>query len=147
MPDAIIQNVVFPVGAADADKLRASWQAAQTRYASDLAARQIDLGHALGQALDQWAASYTAFNDLVSELTRQKAPWTTIAPLTRAKIKNAARALQMDAAAVARDAAASLTAIQALGGPAQKDLSSLLTDIARRAADHQQRAAVTARGR
>jgi hypothetical protein len=147
MPDATIQSVVFPVGAADADKLRAAWQAAQARYAPQLAARQIDLGQALGQALDQWAASYTAFNDLVSELIRQKALWTTIAPLTRAKIKTAARALQMDAAAVARDAASSLAAVQALGDPAEKELTSLLTAISRRAADHQQRAALTARAR
>ena len=39
----------------------------------------------------------------------------SIAPLVRAKIKTAARALQMDSAAVARDAATSLSAIQALG--------------------------------
>ena len=57
MPEATItiQNVVFQVGAADADKLRAAWQAAQARYAPQLAARQVELGQALGQALDQWA--------------------------------------------------------------------------------------------
>ena len=147
MPDATIQSVVFQVGAADADKLRASWLAAQSRYAPQLAARHIEVGQALGLALDKWAASYTAFNDLVSELTRHKALWTTIAPLSRAKIKNIARTLQSDAADVSRDAASTLTAIQALGDPAEKDLTAILTAITRRAADHQQRAALTARAR
>jgi len=147
MPNPTIQSVVFQVGAAEADKLRVAWPATQARYASQLAARQVEPGQALGQALDQWAASYTAFNNLVSELIHAKGPWTSIAPLVRAKIKTAARALQMDSAAVARDAATSLSAIQALGDPAEKDLASVLTAITRRAADHQQRAALTARAR
>jgi len=147
MPDATIQNVVFQVGVADADKLRAAWQTAQARYAPQLAARLDESGLALAQALEQWAASYTAFNNLVSELTHARANWTSIAPLARAKIKNAARALQMDSAAVARDAALSLAAIQSLGDPAEKELTTILTAITRRAADHQQRAALTARAR
>jgi hypothetical protein len=53
----------------------------------------------------------------------------------------------MDSAAVARDAAASLAAIQSLGDPAEKELTAILTAITRRAADHQQRAALTARAR
>ena len=147
MPVATIQSVVFQVDAAETDKLRAAWQAAQARYAQQLAGPQVAAGQALGQALDQWAASYTGFNALVSELIRQKALWTSIAPLARAKIKTAARTLQMDSAAVARDATASLTTIQALGDPAEKDLTAILTAINRRAAEHQQRAALTARAR
>ena len=147
MPDATIQSVVFQVAAADSDRLRAAWQKAQARYGPDLAAKHIDLGQQLEPALDQWAAAYTAFDNLVSEITKQKALWTTIAPLTRAKIKTEARTLQFDAATVAKVAAEYLTAIQALGDPAQKDLAAILTAIARRAAEHQQRAALTARGR
>ncbi len=147
MPDQTIQNVVFQVGATDTDRLRAAWQKARVRYAPELAARQIDFGKKLGPALDSWAVSYTAFNDSVSEISNLKAPWTTIAPMTRAKIKTRARTLQTDAAAVARDTADDLTAIHAFGGPAEKELTTILTAIAHRAADHQQRAAVTARGK
>jgi hypothetical protein len=147
VPDPTIQNVVFQVGATDTDHLRAAWLKATARYAPELAARQIDIEQALGTSLEIWAASYTAFNESVSALSNLKAPWTTISPLARAKIKTRARALQTDAAAVARDSAACLTALHALGDPAQKDLSTILAAIARRAADHQQHAAITARGR
>src|SRR5690242_8028565 len=97
LPDATIQNVVFQVGLADSDKLRAAWQKTQARFAADLAAHHITLDQQLEPALKQWAASYTAFDNLVSEITRHKALWTTIAPMTRAKIKTEARTLQFDA--------------------------------------------------
>src|SRR4051794_26515031 len=132
MPDATIQEVVFQVGAADTDKLRAAWQKTQARFAADLAARHLDPAQQLEPALAQWAAAYTAFNDLVSELTKTKALWTPIAPLTRAKIKPAARTLQFNAAAVSTVIAEYLTAIQSLGDPAEKELSSALTALARR---------------
>jgi hypothetical protein len=147
MPDATIQNVVFQVGAAETDTLRASWQKAKARYAPELAAKQIDFGNGLGPAMDKWALSYTAFNNSVRQINNQKALWTTIAPLARAKIKSEARTLQTDAAEVAKDSAQYLTAIHALGNPAEKDLTAILMAIARRAADHQLRAAVTSRAR
>jgi len=147
MPDATIQSVVFQVGAADSDRLRAAWQKAQARFAPELAAKNIDLGQRLEPALAQWAAAYTSFDNLVSEITKHKALWTTIAPMTRAKIKTEARTLQFDAATVSKVVAEYLTAIQALGDPAEKELTGILNAIARRAAEHQQRAALTARGR
>jgi hypothetical protein len=147
MPDAIIQNVVFQVGATDTDTLRASWQKAKARYAPELAAKQIDAANGLGPALDKWAVSYTAFSNSVREINNQKALWTTLAPLARAKIKTEARTLQTDAAEVAKFSANYLTAIHALGNPAEKDLTTILMAIARRAADHQLRASLTSRAR
>jgi hypothetical protein len=147
VPDATIQNVVFQVSAADTDKLRAAWQKAQARYAPELAAKHVDLGQQLEPALDKWAAAYLAFDNLVSEITKQKTLWTSIAPLARAKIKNEARTLQFDAATVCKVSAEYLTAIQSVGDPAEKELAGVLSAIARRAAEHQQRAAITARGR
>jgi len=147
MPDATIQSVVFQVSAADSDKLRAAWQKAQARFAPELAARHIQLDQTLEPALDKWAAAYQAFDNLVSEITKQKTLWTSIAPLTRAKIKNQARTLQFESAAVSKIVAEYEAALQGLGDPAEKELTGILAAIARRAADHQQRAAMTARGR
>lgn len=148
MPDAtIIQNVVFDVGARETDELRASWQAAETNYKFELAAKHIDLFTKLSPALEKWAASYNALNKSVQSVNQPKALWTSIAPLVRAKIKTEARNLQFDSAAVAELTAQYLTEIHELGGAAEKDLARILLAIGKRAEEHQRRAAVTARGR
>jgi hypothetical protein len=147
VPDPSIQDVVFSVAAADCDRLRAAWSKALAHCAPSLAAKQVDPAPRLERTLDEWSAAYQGFDSLVSTLIRQKAAWTSIAPLTRAKIKTAARTLQGAAGSVAAQCAEALTAIQALDEAARVELAAPLTAMARRAAEHQTRAAVTARGR
>jgi hypothetical protein len=156
MPDETVQDVVFDVGVTQNDQLRAAWQKAKARYAPELAAKRIDFSKGLGPALDKWSVSYKTFNKSRFSLARGNALWTKLQPVAQARIKSEAKALQTDARAVAKAAGKYLAAVEALGDPdndddpghqARKDLTTILTKIAQRAADHDRQAAKTLKAR
>jgi hypothetical protein len=149
MPDLTVTDVVFDVGAANTDTLRASWKTAKARYEPETRDRGIDFSKGLGPALDKWAVSYKAFNSTTRNLGAGTKLWTKVPIVAQTKLKADARALKTDATAVSKAAVKYLNAIEVLGdhddaasdsSMAKHDLTTILTKIRDRANQHVTRA-------